>query len=388
MLFSKKRIYLDWASGAPASLAAQRAFEGALKVYGNPSSPHQEGVNAKRVLEEARTTIARLAEVKSSGVVFTSGATEANNHAVKGAVIAVKAKSQESIHILYLSSVHASVVETLRSLGQWGVEAEPLEVADGRINLERLKKQLRPETRMVVVDAVCGETGTKWDTRGVRNVLNVYNEGIVLHVDASQAPLGFPWSLTRFSADMLTLDAQKIGGIRGVGALCMRSHVKLSPLMHGGGQEGGLRPGTEPVALAAAFAAALAEAEKNRNTLAAHASKNRKHLIDTLTRAIPGMLVNEGREGVPHILNLSFPNRDTDYTIMLLDKEGLAVSTKSACESDSEQGSRAVLALTGDAARARSTLRISWGPSTPDRDLVRFASALISTVRFQDGTSV
>lgn len=381
---------MDWASGTPVSPAAQCAFDVAIKAYGNPSSPHAEGVQAKRVLEEARTTIARLAEVKPIEVIFTSGATEANNLALASAVIAMKAKSQEGTHILYLASAHASVVETLKSLAQWGVEIEPLVIADGRIDLEELKKQLRPETRLVTIDAVCGETGTKWDTRGVKNVLNAYagENKILLHVDASQAPLGLPWSLTRFSADMLTLDAQKVGGVRGVGALCMRSHVKISPLMHGGGQERGLRPGTEPAALAAAFAAALIEAEKERETFVACARNARAELTKSLSVAIPDVVVNEGRESVPHILNLSFPNRDTDYAVMLLDKEGFAVATKSACESDSDQGSRAVLALTSDVARARSTLRISWGPSTPARDLDRLAVALIRTIRFQDGTSV
>lgn len=372
------------------SPAAQRALERVLGTHGNPSSPHEEGVRAKRALEDARTAIARLAEAKPVGVIFTSGATEANNLALAGAVMAMKAKSQEGIHVLYLPSAHASVVETLKSLTKWGVEIEPLTVTDGRIDLDGLKKQLRPETRLVAIDAVCGETGTKWDTRGVKNVLNAYagENKILLHVDASQVPLGLPWSLTRFSADMLTLDAQKVGGVRGVGALCTRSHVKLSPLMHGGGQEGGLRPGTEPVALIAAFAAALTEAEQGREAFSARALRARAEPIKALTAAIPDMLVNEGREGVPHILSLSFPNRDTDYTVMLLDKEGFAVSTKSACESDSDQGSRAVLVLTGDAIRARSTLRISWGPSTPARELDRLAVALVRTIRFQDGTSV
>lgn len=385
MLFSKKRIYLDWASGAPVSRVAMRAFDEVLKEYGNPASPHAEGARAKRALEDARANIARLAEAKPSGVVFTSGATEANSLALAGAIMAMKAEdSTRNIHVLYLPSTHASVIETLKSLGQWGVEIEPLMITNGRIDLVRLKEQLRPETRLVAMDAVCGETGTRWDTRGVRNVLNAYADGTLLHVDASQAPLGVPWSLTRFSADMLTLDAQKVGGMRGVGALCMRSHVRLSPLMHGGGQEGGLRPGTEPVALAAAFAAALEEVEEGREAFAARALRARGELINMLTAAIPDPVINIGREGVPHILNLSFPGRDTDYAVMLLDREGFAVATKSACESESEQGSRAVIALTNDEIRARSTLRISWGPSTSSRDLSRFARALIRTVRFRD----
>lgn len=385
-LFQHKRTYLDWASGAPVSLAAQVAFHNALRVYGNPSSPHNEGVVAKRLLEEARTTIARLTEVKPAGVICTSGATEANNLAISGVVMKAKERIHNP-HVLYLASAHASVIETLASLTAWGIEAEPLKVTEGRIDLAHLRSQLRPETVLVVLDAVCGETGTRFDTRGVKNVLSKEGSQALLHIDASQAPFALPMSLTHMSGDLMTLDAQKVGGIRGVGALCMRPHVKLRPVMHGGGQEGGLRPGTEPVALAYGFAAALREVEAQRDAFVLRATSMRKELV-ALLNDIPDLNLNQGKEGVPHILNLSLLGRDIDYTVMLLDKEGFAVSTKSACETDSVHGSRAVLALTGSEERASSTLRISWGPSTKKGDLRRFAKALIHTVRFQDGASV
>jgi len=385
--FTKKRVYLDWASGAPVSKAAQSALNGALKVYGNPSSPHEEGVRAKQLLEEARTTIARLAEVKPSGVVFTSGATEANSLALLGVVMKAK-ESEQRPHVLYLPSAHASVIESLHALGRWEVEVEPLRITDGRIDLVHLKTQIRPETRLVTVDAVCSETGTRWDTRGVKNALMKEKSRAFLHVDASQAPPTMPFSLTRLSADLLTLDAQKVGGVRGIGALCMRSRVKLTPILHGGGQEGGMRPGTEAVPLIRAFAKALQESEGTRDAFRRDAERMRTSLINTLSQALPDLLINQGKEGVPHILNLSFPGRDTDYAVMLLDKEGFAVATKSACETDSEHGSRAVLALTNDISRASSTLRVSWGPKTSVKDLKSFASALIRVIRFLDASSV
>lgn len=393
--FARKRTYLDWAASAPVAPVARRAFAQALAVFGNPSSPHEEGERAKHALEGARATIARLAEVKPDGIVFTSGATEANNLALMGAITAFKEQkdAERGMHILYLSSAHASVIETLKALSRWGVEIEPLVVTDGRVDLARLREQLRSETRLVSVDAVCTETGTRWNTRNVRTVLDEHAQThgtspVLLHVDASQMPFTTSFALTRLAADLLTLDAQKVGGIRGVGALCMRSRVRLSRLMHGGGQERCIRPGTEPVALAVAFAAALAEATAGRERFEKSARSARAELIANLRSELPGLQVNAGKEVVPQILNLSFPGCDTDYLVMLLDRDGFAVSTKSACERDSEAGSRAVMLLTCDESRARASLRISWGPPTRQRELWRFARALVHNIRFMDAHSV
>lgn len=393
--FARKRTYLDWAASAPVAPVARRAFAQALAVFGNPSSPHEEGERAKRALEDARAAIARLAEVKPEGVVFTSGASEANNLALMGPITALKEQkdAERGMHILYLPSAHASVIETLKALSLLGVEIEPLVVTDGRVDTARLKEQLRFETRLVSVDAVCAETGTQWNTRSVRTVLDEYarehgTPHVLLHVDASQMPLTAPFALTRLAADLVTLDAQKVGGIRGVGALCMRSRVRLSRLMHGGGQERGIRPGTEPVALAVAFAAALAEAAEGRERFERRARFARAELIANLCSELPNLHINAGKNVVPHILNLSFPGRDTDYLVMLLDRDGFAISTKSACERHSEAGSRAVMLLTCDEPRARATLRVSWGPSTSRRELRRFVTALVRNIRFMDAHSV
>ncbi len=207
---------------------------------------------------------------------------------------------------------------------------------------------------------------------------------IILFADASQAPLVESFELTHLGADLLTLDAQKVGGVRGIGAL-IRSNVliPLVPLMYGGGQEQGLRPGTEQPALAAAFAAALKEAFEEREEFGTRAKKYRDDLIAAVSKAIPDVQINKGKEVVPHILNISFPGRDTDYAVMLLSKEGIAVSTKSACETN-EEGSRAVQLLTGDLERARSTLRVSWGPTTTEKELRIFTQKLIEAIKFLD----
>ncbi|MDE1944417.1 MAG: aminotransferase class V-fold PLP-dependent enzyme, partial [Patescibacteria group bacterium] len=194
-------------------------------------------------------------------------------------------------------------------------------------------------------------------------------------------------NLTRahFAADLLTLDASKVSLARGIGALVAPRKVPLAPLYAGGGQERGLVPGSEAPALAAAFAEGLARAAAGRETFRAAALAAREKLIATIYATVPGALVNESpRAQAPNVLNLSLPGRDTDYLVALLDEAGFAASTKSACESASGEGSRAVLALSGDPERAAATLRISWGRETHARDLDRFAAALARAVAFVD----
>ncbi len=383
MFWRKKRTYLDYAAGASA----------------NSSSPHEEGRAAKKILEDARTDIARLLEVQSDDVIFTSGATEANALAILGHLQALLHLKPYTLplHVLYLPSAHASVVENMKLLAKEGVEVEELPIRDARVDIETLAKMLREETVLVSMDAVCGETGVVWNTREVANLLQTmsgrttsrHGERPLLHVDASQAPMTEKITRAHFGADMLTLDASKIGlpdqgNVRGIGALIAHRTIPISPLYVGGGQERGLRSGSQSPELAREFAACLRQASLGREKFRASAELARKELIKTITNTIPNVFVNESHIQAPHVLNLSLQGRDTDYLVALLDEEGFAVSTKSACETDSEEGSRAVLALTGDSERAKATLRISWGPRVKNGDLNRFAEALSEAVKFVD----
>ncbi|MDP3402623.1 MAG: aminotransferase class V-fold PLP-dependent enzyme, partial [bacterium] len=240
----KKRVYLDWAAAAPVLPKAYRAFSKTLSVFGNPSSPHKEGREAHVLLTDARVRIARLAGVKQDAVIFTGGATEANAIAILGQVRAVR-KNMKDVHVLYLPSAHASTRGAIMELEKEGVQIEPLVVTGGSIDLVALKRQIRPETVLVALEVVCGETGTRFDTRGVRQVLDVaQKEGgprIRMHADASQLPLVESFELTRIASDTLALDAQKVGGVRGIGVLLAPRQVSIEPLILGGGQERGLR---------------------------------------------------------------------------------------------------------------------------------------------------
>lgn len=372
----KKRIYLDSASG----------------VAGNPSSPHKEGSDAKKRMEDARQVIARLVEVQSDDVIFTSGATESNALAILGYVRALRALAgpdtagRNNMHVLYLPSSHASIVENVKMLVDEGVTIEALPIANYRVDIDALTKLIRPETVLVSMDAVCGETGVVWNTREVAEVLK--KKKIRLHVDASQAPWTEKITRDHFGADFLTFDASKVGEVRGIGVLIAHRAIPLVPLYKGGGQERGLRSGTESPFLAEHFAEALLSVNEGRESFKTETKHNRDLLISLLVPSLKDIFVQEGRAQAPHILNLALPGRDTDYLVALLDEAGFALSTRSACETDSEEGSRAVFALTGDQEKARSTIRISWGPSLRTRDLICFAKAFTKAVVFIDSNRV
>ncbi|HUX81064.1 MAG TPA: aminotransferase class V-fold PLP-dependent enzyme [Candidatus Paceibacterota bacterium] len=381
MFWKKKRIYFDTAAG----------------LAGNPSSAHTEGRQAKGLLEEARTTIARLVEVQPDDVIFTSGATESNALAIRGVIGALRKAGEQDIHVLYLPSSHASIVENVTALKEEGVTIEALPITDYRVDTEALAGLLRPTTAMVTMDAVCGETGVVWNTREVADVVRTASASgkfspsrkgrhILLHVDASQSPHTEKITRDHFGADILTFDASKVEVMRGLGVLIAHRTIPLLPLYQGGGQERGLRSGTEAPEQAQLFARALKKATLNRDVFRASALRNRTRLIKDITRSIQQVFIQEGRVQVPSILNLSLPGRDTDYLVALLDEAGFAVSTRSACETDSETGSRAVYALTGDSEKAQATIRISWGPAARPGDFTRFARAFIRAVAFIDSS--
>ncbi len=370
-MFARKRSYLDYAAGMPA----------------NPSSPHAEGRGVRERLETARMTIARLTERKMDDVIFTSGATYANALAILGAVRAREGKR----HVLYHPGAHASIVENVFLLREEGVDVEPLTISGGRIDIDRLRAQLTDATVLVSLDAVCGETGSVWHTRAVRAALDAHaasaeSRRILLHVDASQAPFTEKLEMSHHGADLLVFDGSKLG-VPGSGCLIAHRTIPLVPPYRGGGQERGLANGTQNVEAQARFARSLAALARDREGFGKRSMIARESLLVAL-REVPGLVVNEGDRQAPQIVNVSLPGRDTDYLVTLLDEAGFAVSTRSACETDSDQGSRAVFALTGDLERARSTVRISWGIGTKPRHLQRFARALRDAVRFIDAHAI
>ncbi len=388
----KRRVYLDWAAAAPICIEALHAANAVRSAYGNPSSPHQEGKYAREIIENARKVIARYIEAIPDDLIFTSGATEANNLAIRGHLTALvtNKRKPKDIHLLYAPTAHSSITHTAKTLAEEGFFVEPLPItAQGVVDITALRSCIRKETALVSMEAISGETGIIWNTREVANILSHIPHNTLrplLHIDATHTPYTECVTRTYWGADMLVFDAQKIGAMRGIGVLVSHRTIALRQLMNGGSQERSIRPGTEPTTLIASFAAAFQSCDVSREHFRARAIRNRTTLIKYIS-AIPRTFINSGVHTVSHILNVSFLGRDTDYLTMLLDEAGFAVSTKSACETDNI-GSHSVAILTGNIARSISTLRISFGPTTTYTDIHRFIKALIKAVAFIDENTI
>jgi len=374
---NEKRVYLDWAAAAPVHAKALDAFFAAHGSWGNPSSIHAEGQAAREQLNAARKEIAAQCATKASDLIFTSGATEANALAIEGRIAfhAQKGTTYDSMHALVLSTAHASTRAAFERIAELGVCVEELPLHGYALDESAAASRLRPETVLVSCDAADSETGVRFDTRSLARVVAGAPDA-VLHVDASQLPLVESVERTRLGADLFVLDAQKIGGVRGIGALIGPGVSRIAALHGGGGQERGLRSGTEPVQLAVALAAALRAAATERHDFATRATVSRAELITHLSSVYPSIKVHTANAQLPHILSLSLPSVDTEYLAYLLNARGFAVATRSACDVGVDTISKSVFIFTGDSTLARSTLRISWGPSTPLSDIQNIVSVI------------
>lgn len=370
---------MDYAGATPVHKVALQAFLKALQEWANPSALHTEGVKAQRVLDEARTRISRVLECKEHEILFTSGGTEGNNLAIMGTVEAVLGKrTMSSVHIVTTEIEHASILEPIAALEKAGARVTRI-MPDpfGRITAKSLSDALTPSTVLVSIGWANSEIGTMQQLGALAKVIRGYEEErhvkIVFHSDAGQAPLYLPSIIVGLGVDMLTIDSGKLYGPRGVGALFVKKGVSIKPLLYGGGQEKGVRPGTENVALAHGLAAALEEARAERQSEVERLSALREHCVNRLEATFPDAVINGAKDRtLPHIVNVSVPGIDAEYVVLGMDKRGVAIATKSACE-EGEQDSHVVKALVGPegAWRARTTLRFSFGESTTERKIDR-----------------
>ena len=376
----KKRIYLDYAAATPLAPEVRAAMRPYLETsFGNPSAIHAEGVAARLAVETARAEVATTLGIRPNGVLFTSGGTESNNLALLGFIKNLhrtKGVLYSDMEVVTTKMEHPSISELLTILKATGVKIRTVKVTEaGIITVAALESVLSPKTVLVTFAYANSEVGvvqpvTKL-TRAIRKYQKEQGTKICVHVDAAQAPLWLPCQLPRLGVDMMSLDVGKCHGPKGVGVLALHGNVSLLPILYGGGQEQGLRPGTENTASIVGASTALTRAAKGYEARALRVQKVRDAFFALLQKELPDALINgpQDESRLPNNINISLPGHDTEYAVIYLDSKGVAASTKSACAGAGGGESVVVYEMTQDSVRAKSTLRLSLGEDTTIADM-------------------
>jgi len=408
-----KRIYLDYASLTPIdSRVIREVKKYSSAKYANPSSLYKEGVAAKKALEEGRKKVADFIHAHSDEIILTAGGTEANGLALEGALKAfIRGKisgTTERPHLIISAIEHSSVLETADMLEKYGFEVTRLAVNPvGIISLDELKKAIKPNTVLVSIMMVNNEVGTIQPIREIVKIIRHARKTLhpapytlypLFHTDATQA-LYEDINMESLGVDLLTLDGSKVYGPRGIGCLFIRRGTPIEPIIYGGGQEKGMRSGTENVPAIMGFAKALEIAGQERereavrlrglkrlfceglkrigakinggeDTYFAHTDKSVKK-VDTLTD-IDNNRAAKSTKTSPHILNVSIPSIDNEFFVLQLDAAGVACSTKSSCLRDEDES----YVLKAMGANSKTSIRFSFGRYTKKSDIIKAAKII------------
>ena len=362
-------IYLDYSANTPVDEAVLERFCAVERSCpGNANSRHQAGAAAKTAIDEATQSIARSLNVQPAEIIYTSGASEANNFALKSIA---RLERHHGKHIISTPLEHSSVSGSLTALQEQGYEIDLLDVKqDGTVDLEHLKDLLRPDTICVAVTLVDSELGVVQPVQEIAAILKAYPH-CHLHVDATQAVGKIPVSFE--GVDTMSLTAHKFYGLNGIGLLIKRRNLALEPLIHGGESTTIYRSGTPTVALASSLACALDLAVIDLLNRVDHVAKLNAELRAALS-TYPLVRINSPDHAIPHVLNLSVQNVKGTVFQRELDAKGVCVSVKSACSSDGLP-SRAVFAVSRDRRNALSSWRISLSHLTTEDEIKAFLQA-------------
>ncbi|MEC8850101.1 MAG: aminotransferase class V-fold PLP-dependent enzyme [Pseudomonadota bacterium] len=368
-------IALDHAATTPLAPGVFEAMRPWLdNAVGNPASDHRAGRAARAAVEAARAAVARLVGAPADSLIWTSGATESINLAIKGAL---EFDGRAPAHVISSRIEHRATLDTLRWVAGQGHKVSLLSPdARGTISIEAVLAALTPATRLVSLMWVNNELGTCTDMPALAAALRA--RGVLLHVDAAQAAGWLPIDLETMPIDLLSLSAHKLGGPKGIGALyvCRRPRVRLSPLLHGGGQEQGMRSGTLATHQIVGFGAAATRRMAQREALAADVLRLRDQLAAQLQAGIPDLLRNSPVSGSPHILNVSVPGVDGESLRASL--PDLLFSSGSACSSATREPSFVLRALGHDDPLADASLRLSLGEGSCDAEVQAGAARIIA----------
>jgi cysteine desulfurase len=374
-------VYLDHAATTPMLPEAIEAMTAELARVGNPSSLHASGRRARRVVEESREIIAEAMGARPSEVVFTSGGTEADNLALKGIFWARRAADPARTRLLISSTEHHAVLDSVNWLAEReGAVVEPLPVdAYGRVLPSTLRAAVERDPASVAVVSVMWVNNEVGTVQPVEELAAIAREhGIPFHSDAVQATAQLP---VRFTTDAMTITGHKIGGPVGVGALLLAKGLDPVPVMHGGGQERDVRSGTLDAPAIVGFATAVSTAVSRRADEAKRLTGLRDDLIARVHEEVPDAVLNgDPLDRLPGNAHFSFPGCEGDALLMLLDARGIECSTGSACSAGVAEPSHVLLAMGADLARARGSLRFSFGHTSAESDVEAVAAAIAPVV--------
>lgn len=345
--------------------------------FHNPSAPYRAGAAARAAVENARSKIAEIFGCRPMEVVFCSGGTEADNAALCGVARAEQAKGR---HIVTSAIEHPAVLETARFLETQGFEVTYAPVtADGIVDMAAFEKSLRPDTILISVMHANSETGAVQPVEAIAEAAAKRN--IVFHCDAVQSAGKLPMDFSKLGPDLISVSGHKLHGPKGVGALLIREGTPFSPLIRGGGQELGMRSGTENVPGAVGLAAAICAAVDDMEAAAARTGGLRDSFEAQVKKELRDAVVNGEKKRIANTSNLTLPGVDGESVVLGMDLRGISISTGSACSTGDEMPSHVLRAMGISPKDAQSSVRVSLSRYTVEEEVDTAAAALIETVR-------
>ena len=370
--------YFDYAATTPPyPEVIQSMAEIMQKHFGNPSSLHQYGEEADRLVRHAKEVTAQILGVKPSEIIWTSGATESNNFALKGAAMR---GGRTQGHIITTRIEHPSVYECCRQLEQIGFDVSYIDPAsDGIVRVEDIQNALRPDTIIVSIMHVNNETGAVQPIQQLADWLKKVQPRTLIHVDGVQGFGKLPVNIAQWNIDLYSLSAHKLRGPKGTGLLYVKQGTELFPLLAGGGQENGYRSGTENVAGIVGMTKALRLASTEQSTLSERLLAWSEQLKIAI-QSIEELVLTNPSVSAPHIVHFSYPGMKSEVILHSLEQQGCIVSTQSACSSRKAEPSRVLLAMGVEREHAASGIRISLGDQHTKQDIEHLITALRQTV--------
>jgi cysteine desulfurase len=369
------RIYLDHNATTPVDRAAVEAMMRVLEhLFGNASSVHYYGQQAKAAIDDARSAVAALVGAEPAEVIFTSGGTEADNFAIRGAAEALEVTGRR--HLVTSGIEHEAVLNTFKALAKrgWRTTILPLD-ASGLVDSDRLRAAMTDDTALVSIMHANNEIGTIQPVAALAAIAHAH--GALFHTDAVQSAGKIPVDVRTLGVDLLALSGHKFYGPKGIGALWVKRGVRLSPFLSGGKQERNRRAGTENVPGAVGMGVAARLAMQKMETESPRLSALRDRLENGILSAVPNTDVNGSRERrVPNTTNISFDRIEAESLLIALDLEGVAVSTGSACSSGTLEPSHVLKAMNLSSHRAQNSIRFSLGASNTDEQIDHVISIL------------